>query len=39
MPLLLDPLLGGVLGDVVGLGEVLLLPLAPLPALEPDLLK
>lgn len=41
MPLLLDPLLGGVLGDVVGLGEVLLLPLAPAPApvLEPDLLK
>lgn len=41
MPPLLDPLLGGVLGDVVGLGEVLLLPLAPAPApvLEPDLLK
>jgi hypothetical protein len=40
MPPLLDPPLDGVLGEVVGLGElVLLLPLAPVPALEPDLLK
>jgi len=40
MPPLLDPLLDGVLGEVVELGElVLLLPLAPVPALEPDLLK
>ncbi len=36
---LLEPLLEGVLGEVVELGEVLLLPLAPAPALEPDLLK
>ena len=35
---LLDPLLDGVLGEVVELGEVvLLLPLAPDPALEPVL--
>ena len=33
------PLLEGVLGEVVELGEVVLLPLAPEPALEPDLLK
>jgi hypothetical protein len=33
------PLLDGVLGEVVELGEVVLLPLAPEPALEPDLLK
>ena len=39
MPPLLDPLLEGVLGEGVELGEVVLLPLAPLPALEPDLLK
>lgn len=38
MPLL-EPLLEGVLGEVVELGEVVLLPLAPEPALEPDLLK
>lgn len=38
MPLL-DPLVDGVLGEVVELGEVVLLPLAPEPALEPDLLK
>ena len=37
---LLDPLVDGVLGEVVELGEVVLLPLAPEPpALEPDLLK
>ncbi len=37
---LLDPLLDGVLGEVVELGEVvLLLPLAPAPAPAPDLLK
>ena len=35
---LLDPLVDGVLGEVVELGEVLLLPLAPVPALEPLLL-
>ena len=39
MPPLLEPLLDGVLGEVVELGEVLLLPLAPAPVLEPDLLK
>jgi len=38
MPLL-ELLLEGVLGEVVELGEVVLLPLAPEPALEPDLLK
>jgi hypothetical protein len=39
MPLLLEPLLEGVLGEVVELGEGVLLPLAPAPAPEPDLLK
>jgi hypothetical protein len=34
---LLGPLVDGVLGEVVELGEVVLLPLAPAP--EPDLLK
>jgi hypothetical protein len=39
MPLPLEPLLDGVLGEVVELGEGVLLPLAPAPAPEPDLLK